>query len=57
VLVLILLGVWVLKLFARAGTSVVSRGRNRRLAVIDQVMVDQRASSSSSAATMSSTSS
>jgi flagellar biogenesis protein FliO len=42
VLVLILLGVWVLKLFARAGTTVVQRGRNRRLAVIDQVMVDPR---------------
>ncbi|HWA20273.1 MAG TPA: flagellar biosynthetic protein FliO [Devosia sp.] len=42
VLVLILLGVWVLKLFARAGNNVVQRGRNRRLAVIDQVMVDQR---------------
>lgn len=41
VLVLIVLGVWVLKLFTRAGNSVV-RGRNRRLAIVDQVMVDSR---------------
>jgi flagellar protein FliO/FliZ len=42
VLILILLGVWVLKLFTGAGTRMVARGKNRRLAVIDQVQVDSR---------------
>ncbi|MEO6394645.1 MAG: flagellar biosynthetic protein FliO [Devosia sp.] len=41
VLVMIVLGVWVLKLFTRAGTTV-TRGRNRRLAIVDQVQVDPK---------------
>lgn len=41
VLVLIVLGLWVLKLFTRS-TSTVGRGRNRRLSVIDHMQVDAR---------------
>lgn len=39
VLVMIVLGVWVLKLFTRAGGNM-ARGRNRRLTVVDSAMVD-----------------
>jgi flagellar protein FliO/FliZ len=39
VLVMIVLGVWVLKVFTRAGANV-ARGRNRRLTVVDSAMVD-----------------
>lgn len=39
VLVLIVLGLWVLKLFTNAGESL-SRGRNRRLAVMESAVVD-----------------
>jgi flagellar biogenesis protein FliO len=39
VLVLIVLGVWVLKLFTRAGANM-GRGRNARLKVVDAAMVD-----------------
>lgn len=41
VLVLIVLGLWALKMFSRAGTTM-SRGRNRRINVVDSVMVDPR---------------
>ncbi|MDB5540230.1 MAG: procollagen, type alpha 3 [Devosia sp.] len=41
VLVLIVLGLWVLKLVTRTGT-VVGRGRNRRLSVIDHMQVDAK---------------
>jgi flagellar protein FliO/FliZ len=41
VLVMIVLGVWVLKLFTRASANV-ARGRNRRLTVVDSAMVDAR---------------
>ena len=41
VLVLIVLGVWGLKLLTRTGT-VVGRGRNRRLSVIDHMQVDAK---------------
>jgi len=41
VLVLIVLGVWALKLVMRASNSV-GRGRNRRLAVIDSAAVDPK---------------
>jgi flagellar biogenesis protein FliO len=39
VLVLIVLGTWVLKLFTRAGSNL-GRGRNARLKVVDAAMVD-----------------
>ena len=39
VLVLIVLGVWVLKLFTKAGSNL-GRGRNARLKVIDSAMID-----------------
>jgi flagellar protein FliO/FliZ len=43
VIVLIALGAWVLKLFARGVSAApLSRGRNRRLSVVDQVNVDPR---------------
>ncbi len=42
VLVLIVLGVWVLKLVMRGTSPVVGRGRNRRLSVVDQLQVDGR---------------
>lgn len=41
VLVLIVLGLWALKLLTR-GTNVVGRGRNRRLSVIDHMQVDAK---------------
>lgn len=41
VLVLIVLGVWVLKLFFKASTNI-GRGRNRRLTVIDSVAIDPK---------------
>ncbi len=41
VLVLIVLGLWVLKLFTRS-TVAVGRGRNRRLSVIDHMQVDSK---------------
>lgn len=41
VLVLIVLGVWVLKVFFKASTNI-GRGRNRRLSVIDSVTIDAR---------------
>lgn len=41
VLVLIVFGVWALKMLF-AATSSVARGRNKRLAVVDQLPVDQR---------------
>ena len=41
VLVLIVLGLWVLKFVTRTGT-VVGRGRNRRLSVIDHMQVDAK---------------
>jgi flagellar protein FliO/FliZ len=41
VLVLIVLGLWVLKVFFRASTNL-SRGRNRRINVVDSVMLDPR---------------
>lgn len=41
VLVLIVLGLWALKLVTRTGT-VVGRGRNRRLSVIDHMQVDAK---------------
>ncbi|HUH77075.1 MAG TPA: flagellar biosynthetic protein FliO, partial [Devosia sp.] len=41
VVVLIVLGVWLLKLLFNA-TSNVSRGRNRRLSVVDSVAIDQK---------------
>lgn len=41
VLVLIVLGLWVLKLFFRASNNFV-RGRNKRLTVVDQVALDQK---------------
>lgn len=41
VLVLIVLGLWALKLLTR-GTTVVGRGRNRRLSVIDHMQVDAK---------------
>jgi flagellar biogenesis protein FliO len=41
VLVLIVLGLWALKLLTRS-TPVVGRGRNRRLAVIDHMQVDAK---------------
>lgn len=41
VLVLIVLGVWALKVFFKASTNI-GRGRNRRLSVIDSVTVDSR---------------
>ena len=41
VLVLIVLGVWVLKVFFKASTTI-GRGRNRRLTVIDSVPLDSR---------------
>lgn len=41
VLVMIVLGVWVLKLFTRAGGNI-ARGRNRRLTVVDSAMVDSK---------------
>lgn len=39
VLVLIVLGLWMLKQFTRAGGNI-GRGRNRRLTVVDSAMVD-----------------
>jgi flagellar protein FliO/FliZ len=42
VLVLIVLGVWVLKLVTRGANPVVGRGRNRRLSVVDHLQVDAR---------------
>lgn len=41
VLLLIVLGLWVLKLFFKASTNL-GRGRNRRLSVIDSVTVDPK---------------
>jgi len=41
VLVLIVLGLWALKLVFRASTSI-SRGRNKRLNVVDSVMLDTK---------------
>lgn len=41
VLVLIVLGVWALKVFFRASNNL-ARGRNRRLNVVDSVMVDAK---------------
>ncbi len=41
VLVLIVLGLWALKVFFRASNTLV-RGRNRRLSVVDQVSIDQK---------------
>ncbi len=41
VLVLIVLGVWVLKVFFRASNTLV-RGRNRRINVVDSVMIDAK---------------
>lgn len=41
VLVLIVLGVWVLKLFTRAGAGM-ARGRNARLRVVEAAMVDSK---------------
>src|SRR5690348_4435919 len=41
VLVLIVLGLWVLKVFFRASNTFV-RGRNKRLTVVDQVAIDQK---------------
>jgi hypothetical protein len=41
VLVLIVLGVWVLKVFFKASSNI-GRGRNRRLSVIDSVTIDSR---------------
>ena len=43
VLVLIVLGVWALKIFFRASNTLV-RGRNRRLNVVDSVMIDPKRS-------------
>ncbi len=40
-LVLIVLGVWVLKVFFKASTSI-GRGRNRRLSIVDSMMIDPR---------------
>jgi len=42
VLVLIVLGVWALKLVTRGTTTGIARGRNRRLSIVDQVQVDPR---------------
>ena len=39
VLVMIVLGVWILKFFTRTGAGM-TRGRNRRLTVVDSAMVD-----------------
>jgi flagellar protein FliO/FliZ len=41
VLVLIVLGLWLLKLLTKA-TSGAGRARNRRLAVVDSLMIDQK---------------
>lgn len=41
VLVLIVLGLWVLKVFFKASTNL-GRGRNRRLSVVDSVTVDPK---------------
>lgn len=41
VLVLIILGLWVLKVFFKASTNL-GRGRNRRLSVVDSVVVDPK---------------
>lgn len=41
VLVLIVLGLWVLKVFFKASTNL-GRGRNRRLSVVDSVAVDPK---------------
>jgi flagellar protein FliO/FliZ len=41
VLVLIVLGVWVLKVFFKASNNLV-RGRNKRLTIIDSIMVDPK---------------
>ena len=41
VLVLIVLGVWTLKVFFKASTNI-GRGRNRRLSVIDSVTIDAK---------------
>jgi len=41
VLVLIVLGLWVLKVFFRASNTL-ARGRNRRLNVVDSVMIDPK---------------
>lgn len=41
VLALIVLGLWVLKVFFRASTNI-GRGRNRRLSVVDTVTVDPK---------------
>src|SRR5690606_6008264 len=41
VLVLILIGLWVLKLFLRASTTLTG-GRNRRLFVVDSVTLDSK---------------
>jgi flagellar protein FliO/FliZ len=41
VLVLIVLGLWVLKVFFKASTNL-GRGRNRRLSVVDTVVVDPK---------------
>lgn len=43
VLILIVLGVWALKVFFRASNTLV-RGRNRRLNVVDSVMIDPKRS-------------
>ncbi|HHY51230.1 MAG TPA: flagellar biosynthetic protein FliO, partial [Alphaproteobacteria bacterium] len=41
VLLLIVFGLWLLKIFFRASNTFV-RGRNRRLTVVDQVAIDNR---------------
>lgn len=41
VLILIVLGLWALKVFFRASNTFV-RGRNKRLTVVDQVSIDQK---------------
>lgn len=42
VLVLIVLGLWLLKLISRGTPQFVGRGRNRRLSVVDHMQVDAR---------------
>lgn len=42
VLVLIVLGVWALKLLTRGTATGIARGRNRRLSIVDQVQVDAK---------------
>lgn len=41
VLVFIVLGLWVLKFFTKAGSNM-ARGRNRRLTIVDSAMVDAK---------------